>query len=132
MPYSYFVHNELRLVVSTASDCVSWSEIKACQDQTRTDPEFDQIVDLRSATRVELSGDQMRFLAGRRIFSPRSRRAFIAPNPSVFGMGRMWEAYTEFSQNQTEIRVFGDLPAALEWLGLKELPVSITEKRLQF
>lgn len=72
MPFDYVVYREHRLVISTASGLVTWDEIKARQDQTRTDPEFDpefdQIVDLRSATRIELSGDQVRFLAGRRIF----------------------------------------------------------------
>lgn len=126
MPFDYVVYKGHRLVISTASGLVTWEEIKARQDQTKTDPafnpEFDQIVDLRSATRVELSGDQIRFLAGRRIFSFRSRRAFVAPNPSVFGIGRMWESYTEFSQNPNEVRVFPDLPSALKWLGLEDLP----------
>ena len=126
MPFDYVVYKKHRLVVSTASGLVTWDEIKARQDQTKTDPEFDpefnQIVDLRSATRIELSGDQIRFLAGRRIFSSRSRRAFVAPDPSVFGVGRMWESYTEFSQNPTEIRLFRDLPSALKWLGLEDFP----------
>lgn len=126
MPFDYVVYREHRLVISTASGLVTWDEIKARQDQTRTDPEFDpefdQIVDLRSATRIELSGDQVRFLAGRRIFSSRSRRAFVASNPSIFGVGRMWETYTEFSNHPTEIRLFRDLPSALKWLGLEGFP----------
>ena len=126
MPFDYIVYKEHRLVISTASGLVTWEEIKTCQDQTKTDPEFnpefDQIVDLRSATRIELSGDQTRYLASRRIFSSRSRRAFVAPKPSVFGVGRMWQTYTEFSKNPTEVCVFRDLPSALTWLGLKDLP----------
>jgi hypothetical protein len=126
MPFDYVVYKAHRLVISTASGLVTWEEIKARQDQTKTDPdfnpEFDQIVDLRSATRIALSGDQTRYLASRRIFSSRSRRAFVAPNPSVFGVGRMWETYSEFSNNPTEVRVFRDLPSALEWIGLKDFP----------
>ena len=126
MPFDYVVYKEHRLVISTASGVVTWDEIKARQDQTKTDadfdPQFDQIVDLRSATRIELSGDQIRFLAGRRIFSYRSRRAFVAPNPDVFGVGRMWETYDEFSKNPTEVRVFRDLTSALKWLGLEDFP----------
>ena len=126
MPFDYVVYKEHRLVISTASGVVSWDEIKARQDQTKTDPDFDpafdQIVDLRSATRVELTGDQIRFLAGRRIFSSRSRRAFVAPNPGIFGVGRMWETYDEFSNNPTEVRVFRDLHSASRWLGLENIP----------
>ena len=126
MPFDYVVYKEYRLVISTASGVVTREEIKARQDQTKTDlefdPEFDQIVDLRSATRVELSGDEIRFLASRRIFSSRSRRAFVAPNPCVFGVGRMWESYTEFSKHPNEVRVFRDLPSALKWLRLEDFP----------
>jgi len=126
MPFDYAVYKKRRLVVSTGSGVVTWDEIKARQDQIKTDPDFDpqfdQIVDLRSAARIELSGDQIRFLASRHIFSSRSRRAFIAPNPGVFGVGRMWESYDEFSNNPTEVRVFRDLHSALRWLGLENIP----------
>jgi len=129
MPFSYVVHKHLHLVVSTGGDCVSWNEIKACQDRTRTDPEFspefDQIVDLRSVTDFAMTTDQTRTLARRKIFSSTSRRALVAPCPAVFGVGRMWEAFTELSGNPSQIRVFYDLPSALRWLGLKTLPASI-------
>jgi hypothetical protein len=126
MPFSYIVYKEHRLVVSSGSGLVTWQEIKARQEETKTDPSFDptfnQIVDLRSATGIQMSGDQARMLASRQIFSPESRRAFVATNPSIFGMGRMWEIYTEFSKKPSQIRVFADLPSALNWLGLESLP----------
>ena len=126
VPFSYVVYKEHRLVVSSGSGLVTWEEIKARQDETKTDPGFDpsfnQIVDLRSATRIQMSGDQARMLASRQIFSAQSRRAFVATNPSIFGMGRMWEIYTEFSKTPSQIRVFADLPSALKWLGLESLP----------
>ena len=37
----------------------------------------------------------------------------------------MWEAFAELSGNPSQIRVFYDLPPALQWLGLKTLPASI-------
>src|SRR5215469_10439295 len=122
MPFSYIVRKDLRLVVSTGLDCVSWTEIKACQDQTKTDPnfnpEFDQIVDLRATTRFDMTGEQARVLARRMIFSFSSKRAFVASSPAVFGMGRMWEAFTELSENPSQVQVFYDLSPALKWLGL--------------
>ena len=69
MPFSYVVHKDRRLVVSTGLDCLSWTEIKVCQDQTKTDPnfnpDFDQIVDLRSTTSFDMTGEQARVLARR-------------------------------------------------------------------
>jgi hypothetical protein len=56
------------------------------------------------------------------IFSATSKRAFVAANPAVFGMGRMWEIFTEMSDNPSQIRVFCDLLSALKWLNLEILP----------
>ena len=126
MSFSYVVYKERRLVVSVGSGLVTWEEIRARQDETKTDPNFDptfnQIVDLRSATGIQMSGDQARMLASRQVFSSDSRRAFVATNPSIFGMGRMWEIYSEFSKRPSQIRVFADLASALKWLGLESLP----------
>jgi|SRR5579863_4634694 hypothetical protein len=126
MPFSYVVYREHRLVISTGSDLVTWEEIKARQDQTQTDPdfnsEFDQIVDLRAVTGFDMTSDHARLLARRIIFSATSKRAFVAASPGVFGVGRMWELFTEMSDNQSQIRVFYDLPSALKWLGLESLP----------
>ncbi|MGO9404735.1 MAG: hypothetical protein ACLPVW_14830 [Terriglobales bacterium] len=126
MPFTYVVYAEHRLVISTGSDRVAWQEIKARQDQTKTDPgfnpEFDQIVDLRAVTAFDMTSDQARVLAHRTIFSPTSKRAFVAASPAVFGVGRMWEIFTETSDNPSQIRVFYDLPSALKWLNLESLP----------
>jgi hypothetical protein len=133
MPFDYVIHKERRLVISTGSGLVTWQEIKARQDQTRTDPDFnpeyDQIVDLRSVTGFDMSTEQTRMLARRQIFSSKSKRAFIATSPSVFGMGRMWETYTEFSENPSQIKVFYDVASALRWLGVdSSLLPSVNER----
>ena len=124
MPFSYVVYKKHRLVVSTGTGRVTYDEIKARQDQTKGDPDFNsdfnQIVDLRAATTVDLTVDQARELASRNIFSPTSRRAFIATTPAVFGMGRMWESYTAIAQKTSQIRIFSNLLSAIDWLGLKD------------
>jgi hypothetical protein len=58
------------------------------------DPELNELVDLRSVTEFALSSDEIRTFARRRIYSPESRRALVASSPHIFGLGRMWEAYT--------------------------------------
>jgi len=124
LPFSYVVYKKHRLVVSTGTGRVTYDEIKARQDQTKGDPDFNsdfnQIVDLRAATTVDLTVDQARELASRNIFSPTSLRAFIATTPAVFGMGRMWESYTEIAQKTSQIRIFSNLLSAIDWLGLKD------------
>lgn len=126
MPFSYVVYPEHRLVISTGSDRVTWQEIKDRQDQTKTDPDFNpgfnQLVDLRAVTSFDMTGGQTSALARRTIFSATSKRAFVAADPAVFGMGRMWEIFTEMSDNPSQIRVFKDLSSALKWLDLETLP----------
>jgi len=126
MPFSYVVYKDQNLVISTGSDRVTWKEIKASQDQTKTDPEFNpefnQIVDLRAVTGFDLTTQQASVLTRRMIFSPTSKRAFVASEPAVFGVGRMWQIFSEVSDNPSQIRVFYDLASALNWLGLKRLP----------
>ena len=126
MPFRYVVHTEHRLVVSIGSDRLTWKEIKARQDQTKTDPnfnpEFNQIVDLREVTGFDMTSAQASSLARRMVFSSTSKRAFVASRPAVFGVARMWEILSELEDNPSEIRVFYDLPSALEWLKLESLP----------
>ena len=52
----------------------------------------------------------------------RSTTRLVATSPSVFGVGRMWEGYTEFSDDPSHIQVFYDLPSALKWIGLESMP----------
>jgi hypothetical protein len=130
MALNYVVRKKDRLVLSSGSGRVTWSDIKELQDQSKTDPNFDpefnQLVDLRAVTHIEMSTEQTRVLARRMIFSFTSKRAFIVPNTTVFGVIRMWEIVTELSDNPSQIRVFHDLPSALKWLGLERLPEEVT------
>jgi hypothetical protein len=126
MPASYRIHKEQRLALITLSGCVTVADIQSLIEQGPKDPDFDpqlnELVDLRSVTEFALSSDEVRTFARRRVFSPESRRAFVASSPHIFGLGRMWEAYTALSDNPTAVCVFYDLPAALKWLGLDDLP----------
>ena len=134
MPFSYVVYKEHRLVISTGLGCLTWSEIKEQQDQTKADlgfdPEFNQLVDLRAVTRFEMTSEQTRMLARRKIFSSTSKRAFLASDATAFGMSRMWEILTELSENPSQIRVFQDLSSALKWLGLEALPDKTSTKAI--
>jgi hypothetical protein len=126
MALRYSIDKQHRLVLVIGSGLVTAADIKVLIDQGPQDPdfnaEFDEFVDLRSVTGFDLSSDQVRMLAGWKVFSPKSRRAFLATDPQVFGVGRMWEAYTEFSHDTTQIRVFYELTPALAWLGHESLP----------
>jgi hypothetical protein len=126
MALRYIIDKEHQLVVVIGSGLVTAAEIKALIEQGPKDPDFNvdfnEFVDLRAVTGFDLSGDQVRMLARWKLYSPKSRRAFLASDPHVFGVGRMWEAYAEFSHATSQIQVFYELAPALEWLGLQSLP----------
>jgi len=62
---------------------------------------------------VEVSGDEEGILARRTIFSPTSRRAFVATDPLNYGMARMLKTYHQMLPNPSQIEVFHDLASAL-------------------
>ena len=111
-----------RLIVSKAWDLLTFDDVKAHQTQLLSDPDFDpefnELLDLSAVTAIDMSADEERILAGRRVFSSSSRRAFVASRPANFGMARLFEAYHQMSQAPSQIRVFYDLASALKWLGL--------------
>jgi hypothetical protein len=98
--------------------------MQVCQDRLLIDrefnPVFNQLIDVRRATSVELSGDDARRLGRRNMFSRMARRAWVARFPAVFGVGRMLWAYHETGPAPSQVYAFYDLSSALKWLGLEE------------
>ena len=119
MPTFYKIDKERRLVMSTGSGVFTLADAVSHMDKLSKDPDFDpsfsQISDFTHVTQIELSGDDIRRLAQRTIFSPHSRRAFITPNETVFGLGRMFEILRGL-EGEKGIRIFRTLEEALDWV----------------
>jgi hypothetical protein len=126
MPCHYVIDKELRLVVTTASGRLTFAEAKAHQDQLANDADFrddfSQLLDATAVTTVELSTQEIQMLSRRRLFSAASRRAMVATNPAVFGVGRMLQTYLDLAKAQEQVAVFYDLASARKWLGLESNP----------
>jgi len=124
MPVTYVIDKERRLVISTASDHVTFEEFKAHQDRLLSDPnfisDFNQLLDGTRVTKLDLSTEEIRSMTSRRVFAPQSKRAFVASEPAHYGVARMAEVYHETAKSASQIRTFKDLPSALEWLGLEK------------
>lgn len=134
MPITYTIYLPSRIVVTTASEVLTFAEARSHGDRLLSDPDFsdqfDQLVDLREVTDFRITNQQARELASRRVFSPTSRRAAIAPSDLAFGITRMMESYHESSGHPSKTCVFRELCAALNWLEREDLPLTalITEK----
>jgi hypothetical protein len=126
MPVRYVIDKESQLVVTTGLGRLTFAESLAHQDQLLNDPdfnsEFNQLIDLTAATSLDISVAEAKRLAMRNPFSSTSRRAFVATNPSIFGLGRLMEVYHEMSAVVSLVCVFYDLPSAMKWLGVDSVP----------
>jgi hypothetical protein len=107
------------LILTRAEGRVTFDDVKGHQDRLLADPGFDagfdQLIDGTAAMKFEISAEEARTLAMRRILAPKSRRAFVATKPHIFGLGRMMEIYREGSEF-AEVQVFYSMEEALQWL----------------
>lgn len=126
MPARYVILKEQRLVISIGWGRLTFDDFRNQQDQLTNSPDFDpafnQLVDVSATTTLDLTTEQAKTIAKRGIYLPSSRRAVIATDPAIYGMGRMMDVYHSMATGREFVRVFRDRASALEWLGLKELP----------
>ena len=98
-----------------------FDDVRNHQDRLLVDPDFDasfdQLIDMTTAAGFDISAHEARILAERCIVSPESRRAFVATEPHIFGLGRMMEIYHERLGN---VQVFYSMDEALKWLEREE------------
>lgn len=120
MPARFEIDKQKRLVRSVAWGEVTIDDLRNHQRSLLAhpdfNPDFDQLYNLEGVTSAELTGDQIRSLALLGVFSSSSRRAIVAPAPSVFGMARMFETYYSMIDNPASVEVFRDESSALQWL----------------
>jgi hypothetical protein len=119
MKVRHSIDKQRRLILTTAEGRLTFDDIRAHQDRLLADPDFDasfdQLIDATDATIFGVSADQARTLAERRIVSPESRRAFVAAESHIFGLGRMMEIYHE-GRGYADVQVFYSMNEALNWL----------------
>lgn len=119
MPAFYKIDKERRLVMSSASGVFTLADAVSHMERLSKDPDFDpsfsQIADFTQVSRIELSSDEIPRLAQRGIFSAHSHRAFITPNETIFGIGRMFETLRGF-EGEVGIRIVRTLEEALDWV----------------
>lgn len=84
----------------------------------RFSPAFSQIVDFSKLTTIELSSPDIEQLARKPVFAPESRRAFFASSDLLYGLSRIFQAYSK-TQN---VAVFRGLKEALGWI---DVPIEV-------
>ena len=119
MPAFYKIDAAHKLVMTTASGVFNLADGLAHQDQILKDPDFDpsfsQLVNFANASKVDLSAEDVRRLAERRVFWQCARRAILVADDLGFGFARMFEMLRE-DAGDNNIRVFRSLDDAIEWI----------------
>jgi hypothetical protein len=120
MPLSYAIDKQHKLVTSTASGVVTYSDITSHQSRLKNDPDFDptfdQLVDGTAVTHIELTTDNVRAIARQRLFAAGARQAIATGSEFAYGMARMFELYRDSAGTGRLVRVFNGREAAQEWL----------------
>jgi len=120
MPLTCVIDKQRRLVTSTATGTLSYSDIAAHQDRLKNDPDFnsgfDQLFDGTRVTKIALTVEEIQTVARQRVFAAGSRQAFATSSEFAYGMARMFEICRETAGTGRLMRVFNSLEAAQEWL----------------
>jgi hypothetical protein len=118
---TYTIDPRNRLVQSHASGLVTAEDFlehgKRLAEDPAFDPSFDQILDLREATQVELPTPALKGMASLRLFTAGSRRALVASRDLAFGLARMYESLR--ADAPESIKAFRTMEEARAWLGLE-------------
>jgi len=79
-------------------------------------PTFYQLFDGREVTRVALTAVEIGLLATDAVFSPRSRRAFVAPTRETLDLARTYQVFRSINAGREEMRIFRTMEDAERWL----------------
>ena len=119
MPMHYQIDRERRFVLSRGVGTLTDEDVLGHQRELRAEEGFqsdmNQLIDLSQTERFDLGASTLRQIVAMNPFGKGSRRALVSPGDLAFGMSRMFEAFSDGSEQ--EIRVFRDMAEARSWLG---------------
>lgn len=125
MPAWYKIDLEYRIVLSTGSGRLTKADMLGHQNRLIKDPEFDrefcQLIDFTHVSHIEVDESDVRLLARRSVFSPKSRRAMLVKDKRARELVKLYQELRA-SMGERNIRSFDTLDEAIEWLALKSKP----------
>jgi|GEM_PF-1027548 len=118
--WSYRINEDQHLVISRAWGMLTSTDVSEHRRKLGSDPHFhasfSQLVDLTRVTSVALDYKTVKGLSREQIFSPKSRRAFVARSLLTYAMSRMFISIRESTGGKEQMNVFKDRKTALDWL----------------
>ena len=123
MPIFSQIDSSLGVVFSTFQGVVTANDLLTQIEVIHTDPafqpSFNHLVDMRGATRFDVSSEGIRLVSTHSAFNEKSHRAIVAGKNDIFGMARMYQSFREWYDKPDQVRVFRDMEEARRWLGFE-------------
>ena len=124
MPFTHRYDPETRVLYLTASGPITDEEAVAYAQKVAADGSIpagrSELADFSQANLTSLSAEALRRVAGvfqrHDVDAASSRVALVVSGDLGFGLARMYQAFR--SESAIQLRVFRDVAAAREWLGL--------------
>lgn len=125
MPITTTFRPEHKLVISKYQGIVSDDEFKANYENMYADPEwrpeYSELADIREANIAKITSTAIQWVSKLtesfiKDKNPSYRTAVVVPNDHNFGMARMYQTYSD--ESNEELRIFREIDTALEWLGI--------------
>lgn len=121
MPADFVINARLGVVFSRGFGVFCRADALEHMDQLLRHPdfrpEFNQLADFRQITELALTADEVGELSRRRVFSDRSRRAFVVAGDLQYGYSRMFGSFRRI-KGELGVATFRDMAEALCWLSL--------------
>jgi len=118
--WSYQIDQKRNLVITTAWDVLTREDVLEHRRKLTGDAhfrrDFFQLLDFSRVTDIVIDHGSLRTLAREHLFSPQSRRAFVAPSSITYGMARMFVTIRELAGGAEPMKVFDQAEDALRWL----------------
>jgi hypothetical protein len=122
MAHDVEINPVLGLAILRLSGHVMFGDLAAAARALGADPRFVPtyalLLDLREATDVTLTREEMQSLARITPVAATSRRAILVGRTSVYGMARMYEMIRENQTSMDTVRACRTVAEASEWLGV--------------
>ena len=119
MPGSYTILPAARFVYSRGWGVLTDEHLQAHATALRADPRFlpsfAQLADFRDVSDIQVTSAGIRAMTHINPFGKGARRAFVTPNATAFGLGRMYELMK--SNDEDQLMVVREVSEALKWLG---------------
>jgi hypothetical protein len=120
--YTYSVDDVQRVVRVELSGEFTREDLLALSGDLAADPrvcpDFVEIIDLSGVTTTPDAGRSDIRRRATTSLTPVLRRAFVAPQPAIFGLCRMFATFREMTAKAEPVGVFHTVQEAEEWLSI--------------